>query len=264
MLRSRPVLRVFQGGFRAARSQIARANMLLSNRQGDSATHFLPILKECRKCRNYNSGIALALRQATIINQSHQGRLFTAVPASPCFMKRPELMDASTRRFVEALLSPPPRDNWSRKLKATPLRTRANRSAAFQESPETRVPFIDKKRERGAKIETLADDLINLNCGTHSLGLIYEFFAKQFGEATGREEFIKYLSGDWSRNWVQAAAARVAEEQPNWSPPMPAPVRISNEDGANAGISSQRGTSSVNLHAQGHSLVEHSAEAVHP
>jgi hypothetical protein len=155
-------------------------------------------------------------------------------------MKRPELMDASTRRFVEALLSPPPRDNWSRKLKATPLRTRANRSAAFQESPETRVPFINKKWERGAKIETLADDLINLNCGTHSLGLIYEFFAKQFGEATGREEFIKYVSGDWSRNWVQAAAARVAEEQPNWSPPMPAPVRISNEDGANAGISSQR------------------------
>jgi hypothetical protein len=77
-------------------------------------------------------------------------------------MKRPELMDASTRRFVEALLSPPPRDNWSRKLKATPLRTRANRSVAFQESPETRVPFIDKKLEHGAKIETLADDLMNL------------------------------------------------------------------------------------------------------
>jgi hypothetical protein len=179
-------------------------------------------------------------------------------------MKRPELMDASTRRFVEALLSPPPRDNWSRKLKATPLRTRANRSAAFQESPETRVPFIDKKRERGAKIDTLADDLINLNCGTHSLGLIYEFLAKKFGEARGREEFIKYLSGEWSRDWVQAAAARVAEEQPNWSPPMTAPVRISNEDGANAGISSQRGTASVKPPCPVYSLVEHSAEAVHP
>jgi hypothetical protein len=166
-------------------------------------------------------------------------------------MKRPELMDASTRRFVEALLSPPPRDNWSRKLKATPLRTRANRIAAFQ----------DKKRERGAKIETLADDLINLNCGTHSLGLIYEFLAKQLGEARGREEFIKYLSGEWSRDWVQAAAARVAEEQPNWSPPKPAPVRISNEDGANAG---GRGTASVKRPCPVHSLVEHSAEAVHP
>jgi hypothetical protein len=164
-------------------------------------------------------------------------------------MKRPELMDASTRRFVEALLSPPPRDNWSRKLKATPLRTRANRSAAFQKSPETRVPFINKKRERGVKIETLADDLINLNCGTHSLGLIYEFFAKQFGEATGREEFLKYLSGDWSRNWVKAAAARVAE----------APGRISNEDGSNAGVSSQRGTVSVKPPRPVHSLVEHSA-----
>ena len=120
-------------------------------------------------------------------------------------------------------------------LLSRPLRTRANRSAAFQESPEMRVPFINKKRERGAKIETLADDLINLNCGTHSLGLIYEFLAKQFGEARGREEFIKYLSGEWSRDWVQAAAARVAEEQPNWLPPIPAPARISNEDGANAG-----------------------------
>ena len=111
--------------------------MLLPNRQGDSETHFfLPILEECVKCRNYNSGIALAFRQATKVG---------AVPASPCFMKRPELMDASTRRFVEALLSPPPRDNWSRKLKATPLRTRANRSSAFQESPETRLPFTNKK-----------------------------------------------------------------------------------------------------------------------
>ena len=155
-------------------------------------------------------------------------------------MKRPDLMDASTRRFVEALLTPPPRDNWSRKLNATSLRTRANRNAAFQESPETRLPFRNKKRERGAKIETLADDLINLNCGTHSLGLIYDFLAKQFGEARGRKAFIKYLSGEWSRDWVQAAAARVAEEQPNWSLPMPAPVHISNEDRASAGISSQR------------------------
>jgi hypothetical protein len=88
--------------------------------------------------------------------------------------------------------------------------------------------------------------------------------AKQFGEATGREEFIKYVSGDWSRNWVQAAAARVAEEQPNWSPPMPAPVRISNEDGANAGISSQRGAASVKPPRPVHSLGEHSAAAVHP
>src|ERR1700730_3744122 len=99
------------------------------------------------------------------------------------------------------------------------------------------------------------------NCGTHSLGLIYEFFAKQFGEATGRGKFIM---GEWSRDWVQAAAARVAEEQPNWSPPMPAPMRISNGDGGNSGISSQRRIASVKLHAPVHSLVEHSAAAVHP
>jgi hypothetical protein len=86
-------------------------------------------------------------------------------------------MDASTRRFVEALLSPPPRDNWSRKLKATPLRTRANRRAAIQ-SPETRVS-------------------------------------------------------------------------------LPTPVRISNGDGANAGISAQRGTASVKPLSAVHSLVNH-------
>jgi hypothetical protein len=176
-------------------------------------------------------------------------------------MKRPELMDAPTRRFVEMLLGPPDRDNWPRKLRAN---ARAQRGAVFQDSSKTQVPFRKKKRQRGAKIETLADDLITLNCGTHSLGLIYEFFAKRFGEATGREEFIKYLSGEWSRDWVQAAAARVAEEQPNWSPPMPASVRISNGDEANAGISSQSGTASVKPPRPVHSLVEHSAEAVHP
>ena len=179
-------------------------------------------------------------------------------------MKRPELMDASTLRFVETLLTPPPRENWSRKLNATLLRTRANRSAAFQESPETQVPLSNKKLERGAKIETLADDLITLNCGTHSLGLIYEFLAKQLGEARGREEFIKYLSGEWSRDWVQTAAARVAEEQPNWLPPMPAPVRISHEDGAKAGISPQKGTASVKPPCSVHSLVGGSAEVVYP
>ena len=156
-------------------------------------------------------------------HQSHQDRLFTAVPASPCLMKRPELMDASTRRFVEALLSPPPRDNWSRKLKATPLRTRATEVPRSRNHQKRECLPQIRNGNAEPRLRTLADDLINLNCGTHSLGLIYEFFAKQFGEATGREEFIKYLSGEWSRDWVQAAAARVAEEQPNWSPPMPAP-----------------------------------------
>src|ERR1700730_3459990 len=176
-------------------------------------------------------------------------------------MKRPELMDAPTRRFVEMLLGPPARDNWPRKLRAN---ARAQRSAVFQDSSKTQVPFRKKKRQRGAKIETLADDLITLNCGTHSLGLIYEFFAKRFGEATGREEFIKYLSGEWSRDWVQAAAARVAEEQPNWSPPMPAPVRISNEDGGKAGILISERNRCGKPPCSVQSSVEHSAAAVHP
>src|ERR1700730_1272184 len=137
-------------------------------------------------------------------------------------MKRPELMDASTLRFVEAL---PTHSTASRQLVAkTQGHSPANTCKQECRVPgitETRVPFINKKRERGARIETLANDLITLNCGTHSLGLIYEFLAKQFGEARGKEEFIKYLSGEWSRDWVQAAAARVAEEQPNWSPRCP-------------------------------------------
>jgi hypothetical protein len=176
-------------------------------------------------------------------------------------MKRPELMDAPTRRFVEMLLGPPARDNWPRKLRAN---ARANRERRVPGLIKNASAFQKEEAAARAKIGTLADDLITLTCGTHSLGLIYEFFAKQFGEATGREEFIKYLSGEWSRDWVQAAAARVAEEQPNWLPPMPAPVRISNGDGANAGISSQRRIASVKPPHPVHSLVEHSAEAVHP
>src|ERR1700730_12089099 len=107
-------------------------------------------------------------------------------------MKRPELMDAPTRRFVEMLLGPPARDNWPRKLRAN---ARAQRSAVFQDSSKTQVPFRETKRERGAKIETRGEANLTLNQGTHSLGMIYEFFEKRFGQATGREEFIKYLSG---------------------------------------------------------------------
>jgi hypothetical protein len=79
---------------------------------------------------------------------------FTAVAASPCLMKRPELMDASTRRFVEALLSPPPRDNWTRKLKATPLRipmTRGKANASMKPINEiiTRPDLLRRTESRG-------------------------------------------------------------------------------------------------------------------
>ena len=63
-------------------------------------------------------------------------------------------------------------------------------------------------------IQKLADDLIKNLCGTHSLGLIYDFLLKTCdSSAEARAEFVKFLSGEWSQRWVEAAALKVAEEQ---------------------------------------------------
>jgi hypothetical protein len=63
-------------------------------------------------------------------------------------------------------------------------------------------------------VQSLADDLIKSRCGTHSLGLIYEFLLTTYKSPTkARAEFVKFLSGEWSQRWVETAASRVAEEQ---------------------------------------------------
>ena len=63
-------------------------------------------------------------------------------------------------------------------------------------------------------LEKLADELIELQCGTHSLGLIYQFLLKTYGDPRpARADFVKYLSGELPDRLLEAADLWVAEEQ---------------------------------------------------
>jgi len=101
-----------------------------------------------------------------------------------------ELMDEATRRFVLALLS------------TDQVNTQAN------------APRMLGDSSSGAAYHALADELIKNACGTHSLGLIYEFLRRTHGTPeTARAEFVNFLSGQWSPAWVEAAKRAIAEER---------------------------------------------------
>ena len=58
----------------------------------------------------------------------------------------------------------------------------------------------------------LADELIQLRCGTHSLGNVYEYLLRAYGDASrAKTDFIRFLSGDLRA--LKAAADYIAEEQ---------------------------------------------------
>jgi hypothetical protein len=62
-------------------------------------------------------------------------------------------------------------------------------------------------------IERLADALIALRCGTHSLGLVYEFLLKTYGNPKqARADFVRYLSGELSPRLLNEAELWVSEE----------------------------------------------------
>jgi hypothetical protein len=68
-------------------------------------------------------------------------------------------------------------------------------------------------------IERLADVLIASRCGTHSLGLVYEFLLKAHGSPKqARADFVSYLSGELPARLLKEARLWVAEEQ-GWEPP---------------------------------------------
>ena len=63
-------------------------------------------------------------------------------------------------------------------------------------------------------IERLADALIALRCGTHSLGLVYEFLLKTCGSPKqARADFVRFLSGELPPRLLEEAQFWVAEEQ---------------------------------------------------
>jgi hypothetical protein len=59
-----------------------------------------------------------------------------------------------------------------------------------------------------------ARELIEKQCGTHSLGLIHDFLLKAGYDANEAEaEFVRFLSGQLPELLLQAARLCVAEEQ---------------------------------------------------
>ena len=108
---------------------------------------------------------------------------------------RLELLDEPTRKFVLALIGDPPRH---RKPKRRPR---------LKQKAEPRSSQHDA-------VQRLSEQLINNVCGSHSLGLIYQFLLRTYGSpAKARAEFERYLSGNWSFELIEAARTAVQEEQ---------------------------------------------------
>jgi hypothetical protein len=113
---------------------------------------------------------------------------------------RLELLDDRTRAFVLALVGDA-RGRNHQKLRPS-LRGRSSERAEARDTPKDHA------------LHTLAKDLIENQCGSHSLGLIYEFLLNTYGTpAKARAEFERYLSGQWSSEWIQAARLAVRPEE---------------------------------------------------
>ena len=65
-----------------------------------------------------------------------------------------------------------------------------------------------------ADVQKLADELIELRCERHSVGNLYEYLLKAYGDANrAKADFIRFLSGELPPRLVRAASAWIAEEQ---------------------------------------------------
>jgi hypothetical protein len=65
-----------------------------------------------------------------------------------------------------------------------------------------------------ANLHKLADELIELRCGRHSVGNFYEYLLKAYGDANrAKADFIRFLSGELPPRVVRAASAWISEEQ---------------------------------------------------
>jgi hypothetical protein len=65
-------------------------------------------------------------------------------------------------------------------------------------------------------VQKLADELIELRCGTHSLANVYEYLLKAYGNASrAKAGFMRFLSGDLPCPMLEAASDWISEEQGN-------------------------------------------------
>jgi hypothetical protein len=72
----------------------------------------------------------------------------------------------------------------------------------------------NKNGSLSMSIEKLADVLIASRCGTHSLGLVYEFLLKTHGNPKeARADFVRFLSGELPARLRKEAQLWISEEQ---------------------------------------------------
>jgi hypothetical protein len=65
-----------------------------------------------------------------------------------------------------------------------------------------------------ANLHKLADELIELRCERHSVGNLYEYLVKAYGDANrAKADFIRFLSGELPPRVIRAASAWISEEQ---------------------------------------------------
>jgi hypothetical protein len=101
-------------------------------------------------------------------------------------------------------------------------RSRSFVLALIGDSPSHRKPRRPRKAEHKADAPSkqhdvtpkLVEQLINNICGKDSLGNIYQFLLRTYGApAKARSEFERYLAGNWSAEWIEAARLAVEEQQ---------------------------------------------------
>ena len=86
-------------------------------------------------------------------------------------------------------------------------------------------------------IESFADVLIASRCGTHSLGLVYEFLLKTIGNPKqARADFVRFLSGELPPRLLKKAQLWVSEEQ-GWETSTSVEDPMATEDAGVASVS---------------------------
>jgi hypothetical protein len=120
---------------------------------------------------------------------------------------RLDLLDEATRRFVLSFLPP---DHLG-----TQRRRRSKNAVSNGRRP---TPSSISRRQQGASgsrdFHALADELIAKCSDSHSIGNIYGFLLRTYrAPEKAKIEFLKFLSGQWPSEWLEAAQRAIEEER---------------------------------------------------